>query len=220
MFSERGWYTLENGKPVKRDRLFETLNDFEITCTENNVPTVNEAELSPANYIRSLKRMIDVNIDGNLAFGKNVTGPVPPDKKYSNGDFSYLTNGVCGASDYNVHWLGWFGMDAAFVVDLEQSVTVTNISIGSLWNGKSWILHPAQVSCSVSSDGKNFIPLGTISVEGDQKTEQTIRIYNFDASGKTVRYVRFQVTGTHLLPDWHASAGQPSWFFLDEIIVK
>jgi len=220
MFSERGWYALVDGKPVPNSQMFRTFEAFEQTCIKNHVPTVNEAGLSPVDYISSMKRMIDVNLDGNLAFGKKVLATTLPDKKYSNGDFAYLTNGVSGASDYTIHWLGWFGSDADLLLDLEASRTARSISLGSLWNGKSWILHPSEVSCSISEDGKTFVPLGTVTVDGDQKNEQTIRTYSFDATGKSYRFVRFQITGTHVLPNWHASAGQPSWFFLDEIIVK
>ena len=220
MFSDRGWYTLTDGKPVPNDRLFRTLEAFEETCVKNNVPTVNESGLSPKDYISSLKRMIDVNIDGNLAFGKKVTATALPDKKYSSGDLAFLTNGVSDASDYNVHWLGWFGQDTELILDLEQPCTAEQISIGSLWNAKSWILHPVDVSCSVSLDGKKFIPLGSITREGDQKAEQTIKTHSYWITGITYRYVRFRITGTHQLPDWHPSAGQPSWFFVDEIVVK
>lgn len=220
MFSKRGWYELNDGKMIPNQQLLKTLNAFEQTCIRNKVPTINESELSPTNYISSLRRMIDVNIEGNLAFEKRITASNPPDKKYQNGDLSYLTNGVNGASDYNIHWLGWFGNDTELVLDLNDLTTAKNISIHSLWNAKSWILHPASISCSISSDGQHYTPIGTIHVEGDQQKENPIRSYQFQAEKTAYRYVKFTVKGTKTLFNWHPSAGEPSWFFLDEITVR
>ncbi|MNK02158.1 hypothetical protein D3C87_199780 [compost metagenome] len=219
MFSKRGWYEITNGKAIPNEELKRTLDAFEKTCIRNKVPTVNEAELSPENYIRSLRRMIDVNMEGNEAFGKKVSASVLPDKKYQEGDLAYLTNGVNGASDYNIHWLGWFGTDTELILDLESLTSAKNISINSLWNGKSWILHPAEVACSVSSDGKNYFPVGKIQVAGEQQKEDPIRNYLFQVENKSYRYVKIAVKGTKKLFNWHPSAGEPSWFFLDEISV-
>jgi hypothetical protein len=35
-----------------------------------------------------------------------------------------------------------------------------------------------------------------------------------------VRFVRFRIEGTKILPAWHASAGGLSWVFVDEIVVR
>ena len=220
MFSDRGWYQLVNGKAVPNQRLLNILDDFEHTCVSNKVPTINESELTPQNYISSLRRMIDVKIEGNYAFGKTVAASVQPDKKYQGGNLSYLTNGVNGASDYNTNWLGWFGTDVELTLDLEQLVSADSISINSLWNGKSWILHPAEVECSISTDGKHYFSIGKQSVIGDQQKEPLIRTFSFSSRGIAYRYVKFTVHGTGKLFNWHPSAGEPSWFFLDEITVK
>jgi hypothetical protein len=220
MFSERGWYLISDGKAVPNYNLRKTLDLFEQTCHQNKVPTINESELSPDNYIRSLRRMIDVNIEGNLAFGKKVSSSSPPDKRYQGGDLSYLSNGVSGASDYNIHWLGWFGNDTELILDLDTLTQAKNISIHSLWNGKSWILHPSEVSCSISADGKTYFPVGIMRVEGEQQKEDPIRNYLFQTDRSTYRYVKITVKGTGKLFSWHPSAGEPSWFFLDEISVN
>ncbi len=219
MFSERGFYSKKDGKIIPAPALHETLQDFEKTCIRQQVPTINESELTPQEYIQSLKRMIDVNIEGNLAFEKSVTASVQADKKYLDGNLAYLTNGVNGASDYNIHWLGWFGTDTELILDLDSLTTAKNISINSLWNGKSWILHPTEVSCSISADGITYFPVGSIPVAGEQQKEQAIRNYLFHPENKTYRYVKLTVKGTKKLFNWHPSAGEPSWFFLDEISV-
>lgn len=221
LFSERGWYQLrDDGKTIPNAALQNTLEQFEKTCQQNQVPTINESGLTPADYIRSLQRMIDIDIEGNLAFGKKISASVPPDPKYLNGDLSYLSNGVNGASDYNIHWLGWFGKDTELILDLEKETGARNISINSLWNGKSWILHPAEVACSVSLDGTTYFPVGSIEVTGEQEKEELIRSYVFHPENRPYRYVKLRIKGTGKLFNWHPSAGEPSWFFLDEISVR
>lgn len=219
MFTERGWYQLENGKRQPREKLFQTLEQFHTVCIRNQVPTLNELKLTPEDYYQSMKRLTNVSVEGNKAFGKKVTPSVSPDKKYAYGDVAYLTNGVRGASDYNVHWIGWNGTSTILTLDLESTTTAKHIELSSLWNGKSWILHPAEVSCSVSEDGINYTLLGKRQNKGDQEVEDVIKTYFFDASNQRYRYVKVEITGTHTLFNWHPSAGEPSWFFIDEIIV-
>jgi hypothetical protein len=105
-------------------------------------------------------------------------------------------------------------------LDLESTTTAKHIELSSLWNGKSWILHPAEVSCSVSEDGINYTLLGKFQNKGDQQVEDVTKTYFFDASNQRYRYVKVEITGTHTLFNWHPSAGEPSWFFIDEIIVS
>lgn len=220
MFEARGWYRIEGQKAIQREELFQTFQVFKEVCLKNKVPAVNEALLTPLDYCNSLERMISVSLEGNKAFGKKVMATVAPDTKYSQGDLSFLTNGVNGASDYSIHWLGWFGKNAEIILDLESVQKTENITIGSLWNGKSWILHPKVIRCLVSVDGKKFELLGESKVEGEQEKEKINRTHTFHTNGKLIRFVKFEIEGTSTLPNWHPSAGQASWFFVDEIIVK
>lgn len=124
-----------------------------------------------------------------------------------------------GAHDFNVHWLGWWGEDAIITVDLENIVNPEKIEIGTLWDGRSWVLHPASVTCLVSKDDNKYVRLGTLEVSGDQQFEEVTRKFTFHPDIGEIRYVRFEIKGAGALPGWHASEGEPSWFFVDEITV-
>jgi len=220
MFGERGWYVEKNGEFIVVDKMTQMLEDFNNTCLMANVTRLNESGLTPNDYYESTKRFINIQVKGNIAFRKKVTADPAPSPNYSNGDLSYLTNGVRGASDYKVHWLGWEGKDVNLVLDLEKPVTASTIEMSSLYDPKSWILHPAAVSCLVSENGTDFTPIGKIEVSGDQEKEEVTRVYNFKAPAKPFRYVKFEVKGTLHLFDWHPSAGGNSWVFIDEIVVR
>jgi hypothetical protein len=64
-----------------------------------------------------------------------------------------------------------------------------------------------------------FKEIGKYEIKGDQKNEEVTRKYTFDLEDESLHYVRFEITGFGPLPKWHASEGEPSWFFVDEIAV-
>ncbi|MBN2172540.1 MAG: DUF4838 domain-containing protein [Bacteroidales bacterium] len=220
MFGPRGWYFEKDGKFILRDDMKNTLEEFHAVCQGNLFITLNERSLSPETYYLSTLRFIDVQVEGNFAFRKPVTAEPLPEPKYASGDPSILTDGVQGAHDFNVHWLGWWGKDAIITVDLEKPVQADVVSIGTLWDGKSWILHPSSITCLVSEDGKEFLQIDLRKVEGDQQDEPVTRKFEFKTNGITYRYVRFNIQGFGNLPRWHASEGEPAWFFVDEITVN
>jgi len=149
-----------------------------------------------------------------------VTANPLPSPKYGGGDLTYLTNGVKGANDYKVHWLGWEARDFSLDTDLGSAQRPVSIEMSTLYDPKSWIFHPASVACLVSEDNKAWKSLGTITVAGDQKKEDVTKTYDFKPGGIPVRYVKFKVKGTIHNPKWHPSAGGASWVFVDEIVVK
>jgi hypothetical protein len=220
MFGARGWYLEKDGKFILRDDMKNTLEEFYAVCQANRFITLNERNLSPKTYYESTLRFIDVQVEGNFAFRKPVTTEPSPEKKYARGDPSVLTDGVQGAHDFNVHWLGWWGKDASITVDLEKPVQAEVITIGALWDGRSWILHPSKITCLVSEDGKEYRQIGIRKVEGDQQYEPVTRKFEFKTDGMFYRYVKFEVLGFGNLPHWHASEGEPAWFFVDEITVN
>lgn len=219
MFGERGWYDEKDGTFLLRQEMKDMLDHFYEVCTTNAVPGLNERALTPEIYYESTLRFIDVKVDGNCAFRKPVS--VNPDaaEKYAKGNPGILTDGVQGAHDFAVHWLGWWGQDAEINIDLEEAINANEISIGSLWDGKSWILHPASVCCYISLDGISYDEIGKFNVEGDQEYEERTRKYTFNAPKTPFRFVRFIIQGAGPLPKWHASEGEPSWFFVDEVTV-
>lgn len=220
MFGKRGWYKEVKGEFIPLKKMNQVLEDFYHTCDLAKVGRLNESGLTPIAYYESTKRFIDVQVKGNLAFRKKIVADVPASPKYSQGDLSILTNGVRGANDYKVHWLGWEAKNFSLTLDLETPVNINQIEISSLWDPKSWILHPASVTFLVSADGINYFTVGKTENESDQQKEEVTKLYSFKPSGEKIRYVRFDIKGTLKLPDWHPSAGGGSWVFVDEIVIK
>ncbi|MGD0781338.1 MAG: DUF4838 domain-containing protein [Candidatus Aminicenantales bacterium] len=220
MFGPRGFYKERAGRFTVRPGMTQLLNDFYSACLAGDVGTLNESGLTPKDYYDAGVRFIDVQTEGNLAFRKPVLADPPPAAKYGRGDLALLTNGVRGANDFKVHWLGWEGVDFRLDLDLGVPSAPKTIALGTLYDPKSWILHPRRVTCLVSSDGLRYQPIGTTELDDDQRREDATRTWTFTTALGNVRYVRFQVEATKRLPDWHSSAGGASWVFIDEIVVR
>ena len=220
MFGNRGWYKEQNGKFILNARMKQILEDFNRICKENGVTSLNESGLTPEIYYNSTLRFIDVKTEHNQAFRKPVSANPLPATKYSHGDLSLLTNGVNGANDFKVHWLGWEDQDFKLTVDLEKLTDLHKIRISSLYDPKSWILHPKEVICEISADNKTWKQIGDQLTSGDQNHEVVNKDFIFSGSYKQARYIRFLIKGTRKLPVWHPSAGGASWVFIDEIIAE
>ena len=220
MFGPRGFYVEQGRGFAPKPAMTRLLDDFFATATAAGVRNLSESGLTPRQYYDAARRFIDVQVEDNRAFRRPVTATPPPSKKYGGGRVVLLTDGVRGASDFRVHWLGWEGDDADLVVDLGAPGPAGEVSIGTLWDARSWILHPRSVSAAVSADGSAYEPIGTERVEGDQRAEPVTRTFTFRWTTAGIRYVRLRIENAKQLPDWHPSAGGTSWFFVDEIVVR
>jgi hypothetical protein len=220
MFGPRGFYTESAGRFVLRPAMKRLLDAFHDTCVRNGVKTLNESGLTPDAYYQAALRFVAVQVEGNLAFRARVVAEPLPSPKYGRGDAAVLSNGVRGASDFRVHWLGWEGVDFDLALDLGVGAAPRTASIATLWDQRSWILHPRRVTCLVSADGAAYREVGTMTVDGDQRSEEIIRSFTFALPGSGSRFVKFHVEGTKRLPDWHPSAGGASWVFVDEVVVR
>lgn len=220
MFGRRGWYEETEGELIPRKHLFEALEKFHDTALKVKAAPVNESGLTCEEYYRLTRRFLETQVRGNLAFRKKVTARPLPSTRYSAGNLDLLTNGVRGANDYKVHWLGWEGQNFELLLDLERPVEASVIEISTLWWPSSWILHPLAIKCYVSTDGVDFTLLDSQKIEDDQRQAEISKIWSFPVSGRPIRFVRFEVEGTLKLYDWHPSAGGKSWVFVDEIVVR
>ena len=226
MFGPRGFYAERGDGFEARPEMTRLLEEFAARCRAAGVRTLNEAGLSPEDYVAASRRFIDVQVRGNLAFRKTVAADPPPASKYARGDLAVLTDGVRGAADFKVHWLGWEGVDFTVTIDLGRPVAAREVSLSTLSDPRSWILHPDRVDCSVSTDGLVFREIGATADRETHEGEETVRAFSWSeaAAGpgglSGVRFVRFRVEATKSLPDWHVSAGGLSWVFVDEIVVR
>lgn len=219
MYGTNGWFENIDNKWVVKQNMSQMLEDFHNICTQIEVKDINEKGLTHEEYYKVTKRMINSDLSTNLAFHKNVTASIDPNKEYSKGELSVLTDGVRGGDDYKMLWIGWWGKDVVLDLDLEQITNDKKITISTLCKSASWILHPFSIECKVSKDNKEWKSLGEINGDGYNRNSPVIKEFSFD-SQDSFRYVKFIITATKTLPDWHYCYTYDSWVFLDEIVVQ
>ena len=139
-----------------------------------------------------------------------------------------LIDGLRGDSNFRTgRWQGYFGKDLEVLLDLGEVRDVRYVAMGFVQDPGSWILYPRAVALALSEDGQEFRELSTQSVregvpgpEGPD-TGASTRELEFDLPGAVrARFVRLRVEHYGKLPAWHPSAGNDSWFFADEVIVR
>ena len=150
----------------------------------------------------------------NLATAQKITATPPPAERYSEGGAFTLVDGITAQEKrVNTEWLGWL-KDVTITVDLGSEQDISHIGIGALNETYSWIHLPKQVEVSISSDGKNYSPLG--SAEAKATVGRSEFVIN---KAVKARYVRLVVKHAGLIPEGFPGAGKQSWLFLDEIDV-
>ncbi|MCK7532104.1 MAG: hypothetical protein MZV63_14265 [Marinilabiliales bacterium] len=183
--------------------------------------------LSPAAYCDSVRRFIDVQVEGNLAFRKPVAADPPAAAKYARGALSVLTDGVRGAADFKVHWLGWEGVDFVLTLDLGKPVTAREIALSTLSDFRSWILHPDERRL-LGLRRRPRVPRGrsprrspaTTATRTSSAPSRGRRTWPLRAHSPASASSASASRGPSACPTGTLRPEDSSWVFVDEIVVR
>ena len=155
---------------------------------------------------------------------KKLTYVTRPEPQYSENGPDGLIDRLYGTTNYHIGgWQGWTG-DMEVVVDLLQPRSLVSVGVDCLDNMRSWIFFPTKVEVSISHDGKNFVPWASVEnkeYEAVRERQEESVQHTFTCHGgyTTTRYVKIKATNYGKMPDWHISAGEQAWLFVDEIVI-
>jgi hexosaminidase len=154
----------------------------------------------------------------NLATGKEISLVNKPHEEYCRGGGFTLVNGITGALPWNgADWLGFRGESLDATVDLGQVYSIFKVGLDVLADEGSWIHYPKSFQVYLSEDGKEFVPFGRL--EGEQLAAKQ-RYIMIKTDRVNARYVRVVAENAGIIPDGKPGAGNPSWLFVDEIVVE
>ena len=158
----------------------------------------------------------------HLAIGKNISIINEYSYRYSGHGDKTLVNGILGSFDHtDEEWLGFQETDFEVVIDLEDTMPVSQIVSSFLVNQGSWIFCPGKVEFFVSADGKKFDLIKAFSEDDEKKDDKHhVRKYIAEVEDSNVRYIKIEARNIQTCPDWHSGAGGKAWLFVDEIIVN
>lgn len=163
-------------------------------------------------------RLTRTQTDRTLTY---ITQPAP---QYSENGPTGLIDRLHGTDNYRIGgWQGW-QEDCQVVVDLLEPRTVSAVGVECLENMKSWIFFPSRIEVEVSADNASWQPFGSIDNREFPTTlerQELSTVHNFVVNGTpaTARFVRIKASNYGRLPQWHISAGEQAWLFVDEIEV-
>ena len=164
----------------------------------------------------------EVQMTIHKALGVPATLEFPPAEPNAGAGPAALTDGLHGsASPGNPHWVGFQGDDLVATIKLKKAEKIHRVSTGFLQRRDSWVLLPTSVEVAVSSDGKNFESVATLSHDISPLAPETVvKEFAAEAEGRTARFVRVHAKNIGLCPPGHRAAGQKAWLFADEIVVE
>ena len=164
-----------------------------------------------------------VSFAPHLAVGARVTSVPAADRRYPGTGPASLVDGILGSDDHaDGLWQGWSGSDVQATVDLGAARRVDSVAVRALQNVRSWIVLPSRVEVAWSSDGATWHDAG-VATHTIPAAREGVVIHPFVVplgAGATPRLVRVTVHNGGVLPAGHPGSGQPSWLFLDEIVVR
>lgn len=154
--------------------------------------------------------------------GRRVTLSARYSPQYSAGGDQALVDGLRGAASWRLgRWQGYQGQDLEAVVDLGSPRPLHRAAMGFIQDQRSWILMPKEVAFAVSLDGKAWEGVGRVAGTTPEAEEAVVaRDYAVAFPPRAARYLRVRVTTYGPLPAGHPGAGNPAFFFADEIVAE
>jgi predicted alpha-1,2-mannosidase len=205
------YYTLDGQQPTEKSLRYEAPFDISRSCTLQAVAVVNGQASFPA--IAEFYK---------IPAGRSVSVNATVHPQYTAGGPEALIDHVRGKRNWRLGlWQGYArSQDVEVTVDLGKREQLQYIGAGFLHDVRSWIVYPTQVEFSGSDDGLHFTPLRTIKnkISFDDTLLQMDE-WGFRTNIRT-RYIRMVARSAGHLPAWHPGAGDPSFIFLDEIIIR
>ena len=217
-YSELEIARTESVKDIKD--IEKKLNLFEERVIAYGIPTLNERSNSPVEYCQLYRQRYMPQTQTSIALGANINYITPPKEGYKEVAKTALTNGLFGGSTFVESWIGWEGTDGAFVVDLGQTKEFKVVETDFLHQIGQWILFPLAVTYSYSEDGENYTHWQTHDLGEDKSNSVKFQAVRSQSEKPlNARYIKVEVVGTKVCPEWHYGVGHPSWFFIDEVTV-
>lgn len=170
----------------------------------------NESAVVMAKYLK-MRKDLELNLKSEYA------------NQYAAGGPNALIDGIIGENDYRTgEWQGFYKQDVIGDINILHPRTNMTVTIGFLEEMKSWIFAPKSITVEFSTDGKTF-QSQTININGPAENENRAaqrKEAKFELSAdKPIVLIRFKAANYGPCPTWHLGNGNPTWIFLDEVIV-
>ena len=216
IFNDRPiYYTVDGSEPDKNSMVYSEPFAIERSCIVKAACYGDNGEkIVSEKYILYHKGM------GHFRKLNTVAGNYRPE--YSGGGKDALLNGAIGSMDYkDGNWQGFYGTDCDIELDFGKKENLNSIKINFNTNPYDWILMPKVLKIYVSNNGIHYTLFNSYGIyEEVDKSKTTIVTRNLDIKGLSSRYIRIIIENPGFIPAGLPGHGNPSWMFLDEIVIE
>lgn len=143
--------------------------------------------------------------------------------QYTGGGVNAVIDGLKGDINWRKgRWQGYFGQDFIACIQLDSSLEIHEIQTQFIHDPSPWIFTPQSIELSFSDDSIHFTAPIQVKIDPsfDYQLKQLSTFRFKSPHALKAKYVRVLVHHYGKLPEWHESAGQESWLFIDEIEIK
>lgn len=208
------------GKWTPDPQIQRDLQQFRQITQQMGIHYLNEDHQTVESFVNTYQQMLRQGVAMSLAFHKPVkllTSPIPD---YPAKGPQILTDGILGTNDYAFNWLGWYGQNMEVEIDLQQTQSIHELTVGFLQDPRHQIFLPTAISVRVSKDGINFTPVASEPVLEGQLTDQAERKdISIQFTPTEARFVRIMATCRKSLPDAYFRPGKLPAIFADEVLI-
>lgn len=161
-----------------------------------------------------------VTIDRHKGANKPIILETKPHPSYPADGPQSLLNGVQGQDDsYSTgEWMGFQGTSFSAVIDLEKVDTIREVNLRFFHRPGSWVHAPEQVAVAFAKNEDEWSEPFTRSIATPSENNAFPITLSIDAV--EARYVRIQVMPADRIPAGLPGAGEPPFFFIDEIKLR
>jgi len=162
-------------------------------------------------------------VDHHAAVFQPLTLNYEPSPYYTGGGDYALVDGWTGTDNFrDGTWQAVQGGDMEMTVDLGEVISIDSVSLNFYVYQDAWIFQPSIVEFSISSDGDNFKVIERNTEESFKRTDDQGLVLRSTGQLENVRarYVRVKAVNAGVCPDWHEAATEPTWLFIDELVVR
>tara|TARA_R110002072_G_scaffold302989_1_gene490757 strand:+ start:5982 stop:8840 length:2859 start_codon:yes stop_codon:yes gene_type:complete len=144
-----------------------------------------------------------------------------PHKQYQGESHKELIDQQLGGDDFRTgKWQGFYTEDMDVIIDFKRKKKVNEVSPRFLQDVNSWIWYPKEVVFYSSKNGKEWVEYDRVK-NSFPTTEYGSFIQEL-TSKKVVksRYIKVVAKNFGICPEWHLGAGNTTFIFSDEIIIR
>lgn len=219
-FDNLSFFKTENGVRTVDSSMIAYLYRYK-TLANKYTTTINERMRHSDDYVDYALTRLNRMAKSNMLKTAGIKLLSRPSDRYPVGKELALKDGKLGPMHFREDWLGFFGEDFIVEIDLKEVKPVSEISMNFLKDVDSWIFLPEEVLIELSSDGKSYQALEPIVyIDENPRHYLVLSIpYQVSLDREKVRYIRISTKSMKRCPIWHRGYGNPSWLFVDEVIV-